>query len=92
MSLRSVSIRLDSTRFSDLFFNFEHPAYDAVMEQEFKRMSDGTGKVTQLYPSHDDLTEAVLKDAVEFTGLLGFEGKQQMEISAELAADFLRRI
>lgn len=92
MTLRSISIQLDSTRLSDLFFNFEHPEYDAALDQEFKRMSTGGGKVTQLYPSDDDLTEALLKDAVEFTGILGFASAEQMEISAELVADFLRRV
>jgi hypothetical protein len=92
MSLRSISINLDSMRFSDLFFNFEHPEYDAALNQEFERMTAGSGKVTQLYPSDDDLTESLLKDAVEFTGTLGFSGPEQMEISAELVADFLRRV
>lgn len=87
MGLRSISINLDSTRLSDLFFNFEHPNYDKV----YKAAESGQ-KVQKISIDPAELNEALLQDAMEFTGILGFDGKYRMEISAELVADFERRV
>lgn len=94
MSLRSISVQLDSTRFSDLFFNFEHPEYDRVMRQDSEPTKRRSGQVVELYsPSlaQDEVEEALLKDAIEFSGILGFDGVEQADIAAELTADFLKR-
>ncbi len=93
MSLRSINVHLDITRLSDLFFNFEHPEYDRVMQQEPEPTKRRGSAVIELHPSidHDELAESVLKDAMEFAGILGFDGAEQMDIAAAVATDFLHR-
>lgn len=87
--LRSTTIHLDSTRFSDLFFNFEHPEYDRV----YQAASNGRGrKDIEPIIDQDEVNEALLKDAVSFAGILGFDGTEQANVAAELTADFLRRV
>lgn len=91
MSLRSISIQLNSTALSDLFFNFEHPEYAS----EMKRLAGPpkrTGNVAQLFVAPEQIEAAVLKDAMEFTSILGFVGDEQESLSAELAADFMHRL
>lgn len=76
--MQSVSLNLNGAQLSDLFFNYEHPARDAVYVG-YANQKDA--------PTADELTEAALSDAKAFIELY------QIPVTpATLADDFLSRV
>lgn len=73
---------------SDLFFNYEHTAYESLM----RKQRGGRGKDDDKpAPSEEEIRAALLKDAVEFSDT--FRNATGIELDREaLVADFLKRL
>lgn len=69
---------------SDLFFNHEHPRYDALLA-EHNRKKQPTS------PEYDDVEAALRQDAAEFATLVNDAFGIELDAEA-LAADCHRRI
>ena len=73
---------------SDLFFNFEHQAYDALMRA---RQPDAKGRRRVEAASPDEIEAALRADAAEFAVLVEDAFGINLDTDA-LAADCQRRI
>lgn len=79
MSLRPLALTLSPANLSDLFFNYEHPAWDELYEE---------GGQT---PSSEAIEAAILEDAREFVSVLGAVVEPD-DLAKALAKDFLKRV
>lgn len=80
MALRGITLNLNAAQFSDLFFNFEHPARTAL----YKKAGDGSAG-----DDSEEMDAADLEDAKEFAAVVGIEDDA---IIAALVIDFQKRI
>lgn len=81
MSLPGIFIYGDLV--SDLFFNYEHPAYDKLFVS--RRDKDP--------PTREQIEAAIREDAKEFATLyMQSSGESVEDLSEALATDFMRRL
>lgn len=88
MNLPRVTISLDPSQLSDLFFNYEHPEYDKYM----RNLSNA--HVKELDKFKDEMEQAIYKDAIEFCKAINYypNNFKNRTLESLITEDFLQRI